>query len=586
MITMNCWFRAWRQSGLVTLLCTLGFAALGATFVRPSTAGEPFVIEPAARTRLTQLWNQRSQQGWVFRLDSDPEDPTVRVILFTADRPLLITFRVTVGGEPFGVGWRKLVDETYAAGFPQEKPGDAEEPPQPTWEALFMNARLLKNRLRYLVMQDTPNRQVYLGNLIKTAELSGDGRPQPVEVAAFLAQSFGGPSLSVPPTAYSGQRQRSLRALLDADGDEILSAAEIADAQKRLAMLDRDGNELLDFMELAPTGSVPQRTPVARLLVALDRFTDFAALRDRLRTDYARENLPLAASTGWSRLDADGDGDLTPRELERLRDAEPQLVVAADLAPLESQADAAPATLSVLDRGDGVQGAGNDVAFAGTRLALTIDRFGEDVNNFQRTADNLLTTNDVDQNGYLDAKDAENRPFLRQQMPQWDADGDGKVYREEIIDSYRLAYLPTWSRLAIVARREPSQLIGELDANDDGQLGLREMRSAPERLRKLDLDGDGAVASSELPDSIRLVVARAANTYRVLLPQQRAQNPPEAPSGPPWFQRMDRNGDGDVSPREFFGTPPQFAKLDANDDGLIDAEEADSASSPEVRREP
>ena len=38
---------------------------------------------------------------------------------------------------------------------------------------------------------------------------------------------------------------------------------------------------------------------------------------------------------------------------------------------------------------------------------------------------------------------------------------------------------------------------------------------------------------------------------------------------------MDRNGDGDVSRREFLGTDEEFRRLDADGDGLISAEEAD-----------
>jgi hypothetical protein len=38
---------------------------------------------------------------------------------------------------------------------------------------------------------------------------------------------------------------------------------------------------------------------------------------------------------------------------------------------------------------------------------------------------------------------------------------------------------------------------------------------------------------------------------------------------------MDRNGDGDVSPREFLGSREDFRRIDADGDGLISAEEAE-----------
>jgi hypothetical protein len=56
-----------------------------------------------------------------------------------------------------------------------------------------------------------------------------------------------------------------------------------------------------------------------------------------------------------------------------------------------------------------------------------------------------------------------------------------------------------------------------------------------------------------------------------------ARRPPagrgDTVQGPRWFQAMDRNGDGVVSPREFVGPPEVFAKLDADGDRVISAED-------------
>jgi hypothetical protein len=40
---------------------------------------------------------------------------------------------------------------------------------------------------------------------------------------------------------------------------------------------------------------------------------------------------------------------------------------------------------------------------------------------------------------------------------------------------------------------------------------------------------------------------------------------------------MDRNGDGDVSRREFLGPPDAFLKLDRDGDGVISRDEAGRA---------
>ena len=49
---------------------------------------------------------------------------------------------------------------------------------------------------------------------------------------------------------------------------------------------------------------------------------------------------------------------------------------------------------------------------------------------------------------------------------------------------------------------------------------------------------------------------------------------PVSPRGPAWFQKMDRNGDGYVSHREFLGPLENLRLLDRDGDGLLSPDEA------------
>ena len=77
--------------------------------------------------------------------------------------------------------------------------------------------------------------------------------------------------------------------------------------------------------------------------------------------------------------------------------------------------------------------------------------------------------------------------------------------------------------------------------------------------------------------SVNYTLAERAFAGYVIALRNRGQNPgPRLGSakGLRWFRSMDRNGDGDVTKKEFLGTAEQFKKIDADKDGLIDPAEA------------
>ena len=102
-------------------------------------------------------------------------------------------------------------------------------------------------------------------------------------------------------------------------------------------------------------------------------------------------------------------------------------------------------------------------------------------------------------------------------------------------------------------------------------------------------DGETAAVLTPAPDgrsrlhfSTQLPIEDGLRRVRVVIGQGQAayQRVPPAPKGGPyaqrpgWFTHMDRNGDGDLSAREFLGAEADFRKLDADGDGLVSAEEA------------
>jgi EF hand len=143
-----------------------------------------------------------------------------------------------------------------------------------------------------------------------------------------------------------------------------------------------------------------------------------------------------------------------------------------------------------------------------------------------------------------------------------------------------------WRGHALLAVKDRGVLLfGNLDASGDGRLGLRELRDAGERLASFDRNGDGQVKAAEVPHRFELSLSQApvpgGLAVRGEIDDPMASTArPVAAAGPHWFQQMDRNHDGDLSPREFLGPFDAFERLDADRDGLIDAREATAVRAP------
>ncbi len=552
-----------------------------------------------------------------------PVAPPERFLLFTPAGPLLCELTVTVDGQGQAAPLEQLVDEAMAAARGLSAAESAASSAEPSWAALVESPAFRSGRFGNTPIKTAEERK----QTITRFDWNRNRLVDRDEMRRLLTRNYrssGAVAWHTQNAAVGESSSRTLWQTLDADGNQILSSEELSAALERLRSRDARDDELLTTADLAPTAPLdndnrrritpPAQKPLAHPLSPATKWDQlWRTIREEYPLARADENAGSRRAVQLlDEMDKNGSGSISSEELAGLLERAPDVRITAhfvvsapaavpsektdeesDLAEKreadESEADAAtpaPATATVtVEYRDGEswrittpEGHADRVCLDGADLAIEFDANDRAprVADPAATAKAQLAQFDRDSNGYLDRAEVTPAEQAIGTFEALDVDGDDKVYAEDLAVYQGRQRTASQVRIDVYVGPAPDPIFAALDRDHNERLGARELAGATARLLTFDTNSDGQLTPDELPDRLTLSIVRGAPADDMMSPS-RVTRPAAPPvrTGPAWFQRMDTNGDGDVSRREFLGSAESFQTLDRNGDGFLDAEEAE-----------
>ncbi len=521
-----------------------------------------------------------------------------RHLIFLAEtRPVFLRLRVTSQGRPFEASWIDSIRTIYAS---LDRNGDGTLTTKEADPATLNALVRLTTGSAVPALEDLDVRP-------KNGTISYD------ELTEGLRPILGPFRLEVgrQPTG----RTDALFEQLDRDKDSVLTRPELAAIAGSLRPLDLDDNEMIGadeiesftsaaFAALAedPSDRRGRFTALPPVVELVDGESTLRPARLLLKKyDKGKGDVPgrldnkLSPSEfaidpdTFAGADKNGDDMLDTEELRKFLAGPP-----VNLTLEVSLSEAAPGRTTIkmeagatLPKGTQIrQLADGDVEFAIGQIRL--DVHVEDGNGRAEQVHRILLQQfkaaDANKDGYLEGKElaAINGPQspLAGLSAFIDRDGDKKIYLKELIAFADRQAEAALARLVVTTADQGRAIFGILDLDRDRRLGAREVMRTVDRVMSWDADGDGRVSPDEIPYHFQVNIDRGGLSgltgMGMVNPVTRSVIATRA-AGPDWFEKMDRNQDGDVSRREFLGTRDQFERLDRDQDGLIDVEEARAA---------
>ena len=491
---------------------------------------------------------------------TEPPSDIQDVVFESANRPIRLRLHILIDGRPFTAQFQQAWDDYLKAlfkfldsdsdGFLSE--AEARRLPSPSAHLGGVNGRPTNLAFNFPVV-----------------DANGDGKLDFTEFAAFY-RDYGSTGLHVQvaarPDPLSSQVGRILFDRLDRNQDGKLSHGELQVAGAQMG-LDRDDDELLSPLEMAPRISA-----------------NMAAIAPPARRGRGSESAFLFS--GW---------DKSPEAIiQRLRDrygAKGEII--ADRPDLELRI-----RLGTIRPGEKpielMKSNDSSIHVSSNELGFTL--WLSDSNTLlefhvnmgkpclpQRWRRKLLDQFAAAGGDHLSRSDAKLHGFYPQQFDLLDRNFDGVVTPKEL-DEYlnqlqvRQAKAVT-NVISVLVSIEGRDLFDLLDRNCDGRLSMWELRSAQRILAQI--GQTESLDRNQVPVSYHIALGLGRASFN-----RSGGIGAFAPRGLPmltldwsdpklvWFHKMDRNGDGYISRREFLGSAEMFRKLDADGDELISPEEA------------
>jgi Ca2+-binding EF-hand superfamily protein len=541
--------------------------------------------------------------------------PVQDLIFFSEGRPLLIRLHLYHDGQPAFERWKNYLGRWFVH-LDRNRDGvlDARE-----LELAFLPQQMqMLAQGQFFFPQGTQT-----GPIFAEVDADADGKITPEEFLAYYQRSVAGPvqALANPYGQFNTSEvlSEALIKALDGNKDGLLSKEELLQAPKLLARYDVNDDEVVTAQELLSGGNPyvrqvqfqrgqqPGQAPASPILLipreaSLHRVTQRLRLAKELLNRFdkdknqklSREEIKLPRDL-FDSLDGNKDGELDVLELVRWIITRPDLEVVVRMGKLaegQTAVELLPGQ-KVLDPNVPPPGktADNTVSFhlGDSQISLNhgeIPAQGAQVNSVKQFYLNVFNIADKDKKGEVTQQQVDNNPqlaYLRLAFRHIDRNGDGKVTKEELDAWADLLNDGKACTLSITFADHGRGLFELLDANKDGRLSVHELQNAWKKLAEFDRAGKGTLSRADIPRQCQMTVwSGVGNPYVVqparFNPYQGGQQPVAAPNrGPLWFRKMDLNGDGFVSLREFVGSPETFRKIDADGDGLISPEEAEQA---------